>query len=91
MTLRLSITAVLSVLLMGIGCNVAEVPNSTASSPKYEIPEPFQGQFNPTGLQVGTDIDLLAPEITGNDIDGIEFKLSDYRGKVVMLDFWGDW
>ena len=25
------------------------------------------------------------------DLDGVEFKLSDYRGKVVFLDFWGDW
>ena len=32
-----------------------------------------------------------APEIVGEDIDGTEFKLSDYRGKVVLLDFWGDW
>ena len=23
--------------------------------------------------------------------DGVKFKLSDYRGKVVVLDFWGDW
>jgi len=32
-----------------------------------------------------------APEIEGEDIDGVKFKLSDYRGKVVMLDFWGHW
>jgi hypothetical protein len=32
-----------------------------------------------------------APEITGEDIQGVAFKLSDYRGKVVMLDFWGHW
>ena len=32
-----------------------------------------------------------APEIAGEDIDGKAFKLSDYRGKVVLLDFWGDW
>jgi hypothetical protein len=32
-----------------------------------------------------------APEIAGEDLDGVAFKLSDYRGKVVMLDFWGDW
>lgn len=32
-----------------------------------------------------------APEIAAEDIDGKPFKLSDYRGKVVMLDFWGDW
>ena len=33
----------------------------------------------------------LAPEISGADVFGEKFKLSDYRGKVVMLDFWGDW
>lgn len=32
-----------------------------------------------------------APEILGQDIDGVEFKLSDYRGQVVVLDFWGHW
>lgn len=32
-----------------------------------------------------------APEIKGEDIDGKPFKLSDYRGKVVVLDFWGHW
>jgi hypothetical protein len=29
-----------------------------------------------------------APEIEGLDQDGHRFKLSDYRGKVVLLDFW---
>ncbi len=36
-------------------------------------------------------IGKVAPEIAAEDIDGVEFKLSDYRGKVVVLDFWGDW
>jgi cytochrome oxidase Cu insertion factor (SCO1/SenC/PrrC family) len=36
-------------------------------------------------------IGMEAPEIEGDDLDGKSFKLSDYRGKVVMLDFWGDW
>ncbi len=30
-----------------------------------------------------------APDIVGEDTDGKLFKLSDYRGKVVLLDFWG--
>ena len=38
-------------------------------------------------LQVG----MIAPDIEGDDLDGVSFKLSDYRGKVVFLDFWGDW
>lgn len=33
----------------------------------------------------------IAPEIKGIGINGDEFKLSDYRGKVVMLSFWGHW
>ncbi|MBO0700986.1 MAG: redoxin domain-containing protein, partial [Zavarzinella sp.] len=36
-------------------------------------------------------VGLPAPDIKGTDLDGKEFKLSDYRGKVVLLDFWGDW
>jgi peroxiredoxin len=31
-----------------------------------------------------------APEISGPDADGKEIKLSDYRGKVVLVDFWFD-
>jgi hypothetical protein len=36
-------------------------------------------------------IGKVAPEIAGEDIDGKPLKLSDYRGKVVVLDFWGNW
>lgn len=35
-------------------------------------------------LSVGKE----APDIEGEDHDGKRFKLSDYRGKVVLLDFW---
>ncbi len=45
------------------------------------------GQAPKVGFEVGN----LAPEIQGEDLDGVKFKLSDYRGKVVVLDFWGDW
>jgi hypothetical protein len=34
---------------------------------------------------------MVAPEIEGEDIDGKPMKLSDYAGKVVVLDFWGNW
>jgi len=32
----------------------------------------------------------VAPEIEGTDQDGKLFKLSDYKGKVVLLDFWSE-
>jgi thiol-disulfide isomerase/thioredoxin len=36
-------------------------------------------------------IGQIAPEIEGKDLDDIRFKLSDYRGKVVLLVFWASW
>ncbi|MFY9344247.1 MAG: hypothetical protein WAT39_17275 [Planctomycetota bacterium] len=43
--------------------------------------------FQQERLQIG----MAAPDIVGEDIDGVPFKLSDYQGKVVVLDFWGFW
>lgn len=39
------------------------------------------------GLNVGTP----APDILGLDLRGENMRLSDFRGKVVLLYFWGDW
>jgi thiol-disulfide isomerase/thioredoxin len=36
-------------------------------------------------------IGTIAPEIVGKDYDSVEFKLSDYRGKVTVLYFTGQW
>ena len=33
----------------------------------------------------------IAPEVEGEDVDGVKFRLSEYRGKVVLLSFWGHW
>ncbi len=37
------------------------------------------------------NVGQVAPEIEGKGIDGQPLKLSDFRGKVVMLVFWGTW
>jgi len=36
-------------------------------------------------------IGKVAPDIAGPDTEEVDFKLSNYRGKVVLLSFWGDW
>jgi peroxiredoxin len=36
-------------------------------------------------------IGKTAPEIEGEDLDGRKMKLSEYRGKVVVLTFWTTW
>jgi thiol-disulfide isomerase/thioredoxin len=38
-------------------------------------------------LSVGSS----ARDIVGEDLNGRALKLSDFRGKVVVLDFWADW
>ncbi len=44
-------------------------------------------KYKVTHLVVG----CVAPEIEGVDHEGKKFRLSDYRGKVVLLPFWGMW
>lgn len=60
---------------------VAKYPDSL---PALRIQAP---NFVKTRLQIGME----APDIIGKDVDGNDIKLSDYRGRVVVLDFWGDW
>jgi cytochrome oxidase Cu insertion factor (SCO1/SenC/PrrC family) len=38
-----------------------------------------------------SDANRLGVEITGIDADGEPMQLSDYRGKVVLLDFWASY
>ncbi|HAA77259.1 TPA: hypothetical protein DCE37_19280 [Candidatus Latescibacteria bacterium] len=33
----------------------------------------------------------LAPEPIGQTLDGVDALVSDYRGKVVLIDFWAPW
>jgi hypothetical protein len=60
------------------------MPGCAKNGKALRCPEPAA---DPSELPVGSE----APEIAGEDIDGAYFKLSDYRGKVVLLDFWGNW
>jgi AhpC/TSA family len=43
--------------------------------------------FELENLQIG----MKAPDFEATDQDGKTFRLADYQGKVVVLDFWGFW
>lgn len=44
-----------------------------------------------TAQTVGLNIGDKAPELAFNDPNGKERKLSDLKGKVVLIDFWASW
>ena len=43
--------------------------------------------FAAENLQIG----MKAPDIVGKDHDGNDIKLSDFKDKVTVIDFWGFW
>ncbi len=61
------------------------IPNDRRSRSFADAIDPLVFEFK--NLRIG----CVAPDIKAKDLDGVEFSLSDYRGKVVVLDFWGDW
>ncbi len=78
---------------MAVRGNVSGNPGASRQPEADRQPAPreykleFTSATGTRGLEVGDTI----PEVSGKDLDNIKFKLSDYQGKVVMLDFWGDW
>jgi len=64
---------------------------------KYaDVKEPFGGTVGTRAKSELFDLRFLsvgqkAPEVEGEDQDGKKFKLSDYKGKVVFLDFWSQY
>ena len=57
-----------------------EPPREEQTYPE-EIPAPEESTENPD----------LAPDFTVYDIDGNAVRLSDFRGKPVVLNFWASW
>jgi peroxiredoxin len=50
-----------------------------------------QEAANRLDVMVNLAVGMPAPEIEGVDMDGKPLRLSDYKGKVVVLVFWGAW
>jgi thiol-disulfide isomerase/thioredoxin len=38
-----------------------------------------------------TAVGIMAPDFTQTDVNGVPVKLSSFRGKYVLLDFWASW
>ena len=44
-----------------------------------------------TPIPVGPQVDKLAPPFTLEDLNGQKVTLSDFRGKIVIVNFWATW
>jgi cytoskeletal protein RodZ len=64
-------------------------PNREETTDRTPVPPPATdpAPSSKIGIAVGNE----ASEVEAEDLQGKSFKLSDYRGKVVLLDFWGFW
>ena len=57
------------------------------SLPLNTLAAPDRPQDAVAGAQIGK----LAPDFTLTDVKGKKFKLSELRGKVVLINFWATW
>jgi len=77
---------VLGNLFLRAGVNLAESDRPTRVwTPEETKPKPPEPRGE--ALKIGA----TAPDFTTQTLDGRDVKLSDYRGKVVILDFWATW
>ena len=54
-----------------------------AAAQQTEVPETLPAETEAKGIE--------APDFTVYDLEGNAHKLSDFRGKPVLLNFWASW
>ena len=94
---RILLASVVLSLLSVIASPAQEASATNATSPATPATNhPPNVQAPPGANEKAKSISLLAigapaPDFVSKDMDGKEVKLSDFRDKVVVLDFWATW
>ena len=60
-------------------------------SPEVKNTEAAKVFKNALDVLKKTAVGVMAPDFTQADVNGIPIKLSSFRGKYVLLDFWASW
>ena len=74
--LRALLPIILLVMILASGCGPATTPSANTTQPAA-----------PAGINVGN----MAPDFQLQNLTGQTVKLSDFRGKPVLLNFWATW
>ena len=76
--------------IFNISCDASSAQkkqNNISSKDRNNISK----KVNPNQIKKRPKGSVLAPDFSLSDLDGNIIQLSDYKGKVVMLNFWGTW
>lgn len=78
--------------LAGQSINVAEIePAYKALSEKVRTTQAGVEFAKAIDAARSTSLGVMAPDFTQNDVNGKPVKLSSFRGKYVLIDFWASW
>jgi peroxiredoxin len=81
-----SLLALAAVALLVAGCSTGtDAVDQTAAGQYRFVSANKKGELIPVSQR------KAAPAFSGTLLDGKSAKLSDFRGKVVALNFWGSW
>ncbi len=77
----------------GSGADATPTPTIFAMLPQAIVTsnQPSPTASDTPDVPVGTRVGQIAPDFRLKDLSGKEVALSDFRGKVVILNFWATW
>ena len=78
-------TIILKSTVAALGLGLITLTGVVGTSNNIEVTE------SDSGIRIGNKIGDEAPNIIMNNPKGEEMRLSDLRGKIVLVDFWASW
>ena len=88
------LTVALAVTMLALalfGCGGGEAEPQAGETAERSTTEQQTSQTEQRATGTGTDIGQMPPEFSLPDLQGNEVSLSDFEGKVVILDLWATW
>ena len=76
-------------LRAGVKLAPADMPKKVATAEEFAVkpPPPVVTEDEVAQLAIGA----VAPDFAMTDVNGKPVRLADYKGKVIVLDFWATW